>query len=685
MAARAAVLCAFGTSVVAQSPVQKVVQLLTELEAKVIQEGETSHKTYAEFEQWCEDRARNLQHEIATGKADVESLQADAAKAAGTISSLEAKIEELGGSMATDEADLKAAAEIRAAEEKDFQKSDAELVDIVSSLERAMAILEREMRKGTSAMLQVQGAKGFVQAIKALVDASIIGSSDGSKLASLVQSAQGEEDNEEWGAPDASAYDSHSKNIVEVLGDLLDKAKEQMDDARKKEANNRHNFEMLKQSLEDEIKLASKDKDEAHKGLAVQGDAKATAEGDLSATSQELKSDMATQGTLKQDCITKSQDYEAETKSRDEELTAIREARKVMSDQTSGAADIAYTASSFLQLGDTSEHTNVRTSADLANFEAVRFVRQLAERQHDDALMQLSRRMASAIRNGEGSAEPFAKVKALIKDMLSKLEADAHADATHKAYCDEQLGDTLARKDDKEAEVNKLSTVIDSKAAKTSQLKQEIADLQGGLANLAKAQGELMQIRSEEKAAYEHAKPEMVAGITAVKLATKILREYYAKGAGAVGASTGVIGLLEVVESDFSKVFAEMQSSEFTAQAAYDQQTKANEIEKATAEQAVHYKSRSSTQLDSAVSEAKSDRQGVQAELTAILEYKEKIQQMCSAKPETYDERKGKREAELAGLKEALSILEGEATLLQQRAHGLKASTRRALRLRRVL
>ena len=45
----------------------------------------------------------------------------------------------------------------------------------------------------------------------------------------------------------------------------------------------------------------------------------------------------------------------------------------------------------------------------------------------------------------------------------------------------------------------------------------------------------------------------------------------------------------------------------------------------------------------------------------AVMEYWEQLQPMCIAKPEPYAERKKRREAEIAGLKEALTILEEEA------------------------
>merc|ERR1719453_1469487 len=96
-------------------------------------------------------------------------------------------------------------------------------------------------------------------------------------------------------------------------------------------------------------------------------------------------------------------------------------------------------------------------------------------------------------------------------------------------------------------------------------------------------------------------------------------------------------------------------------------------------EQDVTYKTKEFTSLDKAVAELSSDRDGVHAELSAILEYEAKLNDMCIAKAEPYAERVARREAEINGLKEALQILEGESVLLQnsQRTQ-LRGISRRA-------
>jgi predicted RNase H-like nuclease (RuvC/YqgF family) len=645
------------------SPIEKVVEMLSGMESKIIAEGKDAQKVYAEFAEFCEDRSREVAFEIKTGKAEITDLTAAIEKESASIESLNAKIEEISAALATDEADLKAAGEIRAKEKAVFEEEQAKLEETIDTLSRAISILEREMAQaGGASMLQWKGAQSVTQALSAIVSATSLSTADASTLASLLQSSQeSEEDDEEPGAPAATVYKSQSGNIVETCQGLYDKAEAQLDDLRKSETKNNNAYQLLKQSLQDSIKFADKDMNKAKKGLAASEEAKATAEGDLEVTTKDLKADEESLASLHSECMSGAEDFEAETKSRGEELKALATAKKIINETTGGAADLSY---SFVQVSMTSR-------ADLANFEAVRFVRDLAHKYKAAALTQLATRMAAAMRGGNGAGDsPFAKVEGLIKDMIERLEAEAEKDATEKAFCDKEMEETEEKKADKEETIEKLSTEIDSMSTKSAKLKEEVATLQKELAELARAQAEMDKLRGEEKAAFETDSAEMKMGLEGVKRALKVLNEYYAKnekvhGADEGGAS-GVIGLLEVCESDFSKGLAEMVAAEEAAEAAYEKQTKENEITKAAKDQDVKYKTKEFKGLDKAVAEATDDRSTVQDELDAVNEYYKELQGRCIAKAETYEERVKRRDAEIAGLKQALEILNGEAVLLQR-------------------
>merc|ERR1719160_58974 len=140
-------------------------------------------------------------------------------------------------------------------------------------------------------------------------------------------------------------------------------------------------------------------------------------------------------------------------------------------------------------------------------------------------------------------------------------------------------------------------------SAQSAKLKEEVATLSKELSELATSQADMDKVRDEEKTAYEANKKEMEEGLEGVKLALKVLREYYAKKqkGAASGAGGGIISMLEVVESDFSKGLAEMISVEEAAASEYEKVTKENEIAKTTKEQDVKYKTKESKSLDKAV------------------------------------------------------------------------------------
>merc|ERR1719515_609562 len=214
---------------------------------------------------------------------------------------------------------------------------------------------------------------------------------------------------------------------------------------------------------------------------------------------------------------------------------------------------------SFIQLQQqTKTHAGVREKQ--VKDRVVNLLQQLATKDNSDALSLLAQRVEAASMMGE---DPFAKIKGLISEMIEKLEADAAKEASHKAFCDKEMKETKAKKEEKESDLDTLGTKIDKATAKIAKLTEEIATLQEELAAIAKAQAEADEIRAAEKAAWEEAKADYESGVEGVGMALQVLRDYYAEkeealiqqpapGAThtkATGAATGIIGMLEVIES----------------------------------------------------------------------------------------------------------------------------------------
>jgi len=651
------------------SPMTKVIDLLSGLEAEITKEASEASALNSEKETWCKDTTTNLGFEIKTGTSEAAELQAKIGKEAAAINSLGEQIEQLAGSIASDDKDLQAAKAVRATEAADFASEETELKETISALTRATGILQKEMAKsGGAALVQVQSATGVIQALDALVKASAFSAADAKTLTAFVQQ---QSDDADSGAPAAAAYTSQSGGIIDVLEDLTDKANAQLSAARKSEESAMQEFKLLEQSLEDSIKHGNKDMEDAKASMAKSEEEKSGAEGSLSATSKDLDGDKASLEEVTKDCSSAAEDYAAEKASRAEELKAVQMAKKALDESTGGASSITYGLNqvSFLQLARSG--SNLKSSADLANFEAVRLVRELAKKERSGALAQLAKRMASAVRLSAASGEdPFVKVKGLLTDMISKLEAEAGSDAKQDAYCKEEMADSNAKKDDKTALIEKLSTKISQMSAQSTSLKDSVATLQQELADLAATQSHMDKIRSEESALFATAKKELTEGIKGVGIALKTLRDYYAQSKdheGNDGAAGGIVGMLEVIEADFTKGLAEAESAESSALQEYEATTQDNEVEKAAKDKAVSYETKEAAQLDKAVTEVTADRATTQSELDAVKEYLTKLEGMCIAKPETYAERADRRASEIAGLKQALSILDGEASLLQRK------------------
>jgi len=356
--------CLVGAAAVEVNPMTKVLQLLGELEAKVTAEGEAEAKLYEEYTNWCKNGKTDKGFEIRTAKGEIEDLSATIGKAYSDIDASKTKLEELAASISQDDADLSAATTIRQKESAEFNANEAELVDAVDMLDRAINILQRKM-KGSASMMQTQypkDLKSMLAALNSVVDAASLSLHDKNRLLALAQSQNSEdEDDDAPGAPAPEAYKVKSGSIVDVLEDMREKAEGQLKQARQEEGSAKHNFAMLKQSLEDQISADSKELAESKSNKANAQETKAVAEGDLAVAKKELSDDEETLANLDTDCAAKAEDHDTSTTGRAEELKALAAAKKVISEMTGGAAGKVY---GFLQLD---QNVAVANRADLAN------------------------------------------------------------------------------------------------------------------------------------------------------------------------------------------------------------------------------------------------------------------------------------------------------------------------------
>jgi len=421
----------------------------------------------------------------------MSALQAKIDEATSAIAVGTSKIEELAAAITTNEAELSEAGAIRTKEAADFAASEKELVATVDTLDRAVSIISSDMAKNPAALTQIDHSSmsSLLQSLGAVVDAAGFTNADHQKLTALVQAQTQDTD---AGAPAAATYSSQSGGIVDLLEDLKEKAEGELAEARKAESSAKHNFDMMRQSLQDQLAADSGDMNSEKSAKEAAAQSKATAEGDLATTVSELKENQQGLATSNSDCMTTAADHEATVAARNAELKVIATAEGILKDSTSGAVGQTY---SFVQVAVASQ---LKTRADLANSEVITFVKKLAHDHHSAALAQLASRIAVVVRyGGKDGADPFSKIKGLISDMITKLTKEAEAESTEKAYCDEQIAKTSAKKAELDATISKLTNKVDRAASRSASLKEEVVELEAELAALAKTQAEMDSIRRE--------------------------------------------------------------------------------------------------------------------------------------------------------------------------------------------
>jgi cell division septum initiation protein DivIVA len=406
---------------------------------------------------------------------------------------------------------------------------------------------------------------------------------------------------------------------------------------------------------------------------AAKLEAKAQAEADVTETTAARDADQKYLDDLNATCAKKTTDFESRQNLRAEEIVAIEKAIEVISETAvSGSADRLLPT-----LLQTKKTSLVQFGMDAEGAARSRVTMYL----QTQAKMLGSRVLAMAAQRA--AADPFAKVKKMIKDLITRLMEEAGEESDHKAWCDAELSTNEQVRKEKTEMVEKLHAEIDELKAKIAKLQEEIADLHEEVAALVAAMAEATTLRSAEKSKNEATIADAKAGQEAVAQALTVLKEFYA-GAGEATAlvqgksgqpipeifdsaykgmqaeAGGVVGMLEVIESDFARLEAETAAAEETAQKEYETFMADSKADKAAKKKEIEDKGYKLQDEEQALIVASESLEGYQTELDAALVYFDKLKPSCIEVGVSYDDRVARRKEEIASLQEALEILNGQ-------------------------
>jgi len=474
-------------------------------------------------------------------------------------------------------------------------------------------------------------------------------------------------------APEANAYEFQSQSIVDMLQKLLDKFIEEKTDLEKMEANSLHAFEILMQDLTSEVNYATETRANkmAAKASALQN--AADSDGMLSDTITTRDEDKKYLADLVSTCEQKASDFEARQKLRAEELEALQKAIEILSSESVTGNAEKYLPQ-LLQKKAKSALAQLRAEKPASHGRLVQYLQQQAKK--------LNSRVLSAVAVRAGS-DPFDKVKKMIKDLIVRLMEEANEEAEHKGWCDTELATNEQTRKQKTETVELLHAHIDELDASINKLGNDLTELTAAVAQLTEDMAKATEFRQKEKATNMQTIADADEAETAVAQALLILKEFYAKAAeatafvqqaqqptpppifdspyqGMQAENGGIVGMLEVIQSDFARLSAETDAAETVAQKEYQEFMTDSEVDKAQKNKDIEHKTAKKQDQEQSLVVKQSDLQGTQKELDAALAYYDKLKPSCVDAGVSYDDRVARRQEEIESLQEALRILNGE-------------------------
>lgn len=681
--------------------IAKVIEMLENEKGKITEDLIQERASMEEYFEYCDTEKSDKQYaiKIATGK--IEDLAATIEQANGQIEELNNEIVEISGDIKDKEGELDKAKALRDESHEEFKKREHEQVVMIGELEQMEMALKQQMLQmttpppvefvqgGEEALLQVhdstakrmqtvlpnQAALGMspqdiqrslerlTRAVNALgldpqarkppVTAAFLQQSNAFPTANAPKEITMED-------LDAAGISDEQKHSLYAFQDLKGKAEAALQRERDWDVESQHEFMMEKQDIVKTMGVMQEKMDEAKADVQRLSESKAIAEKEKGNTEAAKAADEKFLKALMTECHVAADAWDKRSTSADEEMAAIDKACEILGSKVKV----------FLQLNQERHRENKDIRKALLNH-----LRKMGAQSKSLSVLNL---ISMAVHS------PFDKINGLIKELIENLQKQAAEDANKHAYCEAEKKKNSESSAKLTKRLDELDTRLDSYNARKQELTDNIEELTTEIAEMAKLDGEALKVREEQHATFVKAEADFKEATSAVEDAINVLKDFYdnaafiqqredppavAKppkiGGASKAAAGGILSILDMMATEFAETVAELQTTEREQKEAYEKQTNDNEVSTAAKQAEIKASESEVSSLTSAISDTSNDRRGVQEEYDALNEYIEKLKLTCANPVVPYEERVKKRQAEIAGLKEALSILNEKTVLVQ--------------------
>jgi NACalpha-BTF3-like transcription factor len=693
-------LRANGRSSNSVTPIEKVIALLHRLEAQVTEEGKNEAMEYDKFACFCKQQADFTQHALEKSNASIDVMKAKIEDLAADITVLNEEISDLGSRITTIDGDVSAEKAARSTRHDNYTADATDMTNAIVAAEDAIAALKASKGDLVNAKLDLMQ----------LFNAGRLSSSELKTIASATGSKQ-----------QPAAYTYTSNEVITLLQDLVAQFKKEKKELDEAEFEDMDTSSKKVLGLNNERTFKEKAKSEKEELESQKSEQKAELEAAKAEEETARDDDQEFQADLTKQCEDRGTEWDQRSQARSSELTAMAKAIEVLRSGVSSTYSankklVGFTErKASLSKGEEPEHSSANASAVLTNISSktvtkvVNFLQVLGAGQASAGVQRALTRLgeeakrlqspvlAAVAAKVELQGDHFVKVRGLIKDLIATLEAQAEDEATQKSFCDTDMSAAITSRDAQNSLIEEKSATITEKETLKLSLMKDIATLADEIAELNKALNEATELRVEEKATNAKTVADAESGKIAVEQALQVLNDFYGgsafvavaqkaafepykapnsdregktvadraptmsysgdyKGKGA--ESKGVIGLLEIILSDFDRTVTTVGQEETRLQTEFDgfesdTQTSiaAKKTQKETKEADVKSADEAIMNNKDALKDAKDLHDGAIKEL-------ERLQSMCVDGEESWEERKAQREKEIEALKQAMQILD---------------------------
>jgi hypothetical protein len=644
------------------TPIQKVLQMLGEMIETAKKDMQEEKVLFAKSQTWCSSTQKEVQSNIEREKELIDQLKANIEKAKADIANAQTEVATFTAEIDKNNKEIDEANQARAQEKADYDATHTDYEESIDALVRAIKVLKAQNfdRK--------QAAKAeFVQThlkTRLLMKQP--------SIRALMQQT-----------PEANAYEFQSGGVVEMLRKLEIKFRKEQEDLTRDEMQKKHAHNMVVEAKTNLIQDREASVADRTKFIGATKEQQGVDEQDLGLTETALATDQKYVADVSAQCELKDQEFEVRSKTRADEITALNKAVEIISGQAVKGSGEKH----LPQLLQAKRVTPLE-----AMTQATQLLQSDADRVNSKVLSLVAMRVAENPMSRPGVNKPLAKVIQMIKDMIMKLKDERNAEAEQKAYCNTELKKNEQRRTSLTSQQEKLQASVDGLTARTAKLSEEIGTLNGEVQALQDAIAEATKQRQAEAAENTQTIADAKAGQQAVASAITVLRDFYGGAADATaltqalpsrnvkaikqedmpqtwdkpytgqqGGNTGVIAMMEVIQTDFSRLESDTQSAEAEQSRLFTQFK--DESETTIAEKTADIEDRTSqrTRDETKLSDDSKELNSVSSELSAADETYNKLKPVCVDTGLSYEERVAKRAEEIQSLKEALQILNSAA------------------------